>query len=500
MKIRIIKENITTIKGESLIIPLFEEKERRPKFFKIIDKKLNNTINILIKKGYFRSKLHEIYLLPTYGKIGAENVILVGLGKKKEFFLQNIFQILGTVGLYIKKIKFKNTILPIYEPFLSYLTKKDLVKIYTQELFYAKYSYNKYKSEKEKDVLEEIIFLNDNTRELTTLKKEIRLGTIIGESSNFARDLSNAPSNEMTPAALAGEAMKISKKYGMKCTNFGLEQIKKMNMGAFYAVAKGSRNSAKLIVIKYNKGRRNQKPIIIVGKGITFDSGGISIKPGKDMEKMKYDMAGAAAVLGTLRAVAELSLPINITGIIPATENLPSGNAYKPGDILKTFSGKTIEVINTDAEGRLILADALAYAEKFNPSSIIDIATLTGSCVVALGYHASGIIGNKKELIEEIIKAGEYSGERVWEFPLWKDYFSQIKSDNADIKNTGGRAGGTITAAAFLNNFINEKTPWIHLDIAGTAWIEDSRPYIQKGATGVGVKLLIQLILNRLKK
>jgi len=500
MKIRIIKEDITVIKGESLIIPLFEEKEKRPKFFKIIDKKLNNTIIKLIKKGYFRSKLHEIYLLPTYSKIGAENVILIGLGKKKEFFLQNIFQILGTVGLYIKKIKFKNTILPIYEPFLSYLPKKDLVKIFTQELFYAKYSYNKYKSEKEKDGLEEIIFLNDNTRELTTLKKEAKMGIIIGESSNFARDLSNAPSNEMTPAVLAGEAMKISKKYGMKCTNFGLKQIKKMNMGAFYAVAKGSRNPAKLIVIKYNAGKRNQKPIIIVGKGITFDSGGISIKPGKDMEKMKYDMAGAAAVLGTLRAAAEMSLPINMIGIIPATENLPSGNAYKPGDILKTFSGKTIEVINTDAEGRLILADALAYAENFNPSLIIDLATLTGACVVALGYHASGIIGNKKELIEEIIKAGEYSSERVWELPLWKDYFSQIKSDNADIKNTGGRAGGTITAAAFLNNFINDKTPWVHLDIAGTAWIEDSRPYIQRGATGVGVKLLIQLILNRLKK
>ncbi|NVM03016.1 MAG: leucyl aminopeptidase [Candidatus Helarchaeota archaeon] len=500
MKVRIVKEDIHTIKGESLIIPSFEEKKNRPKFFDIIDKKLDNAINKIIKKNYFKGKLHEIYLLPTYGKIGAENVVLVGLGKKKEFSLQNIFQILGTVGLYIKKIKFRNTILPIYEPFLPYSAKKDLVKIFVQELLYAKYSYNKYKSEKEKDGLEEIILLNDNTREIPALKKEAKLGVTTGESTNFARELSNAPSNEMTPAVLAGEAVKISKKYGIKCTTFGLEQIKKMNMGAFYAVAKGSRNPAKLIVVKYNAGKRNQKPIIIVGKGITFDSGGISIKPGKDMDKMKYDMAGAAAVLGTIRAVAEMNLPVNITGIIPATENLPSGNAYKPGDILKTISGKTIEVINTDAEGRLILADALAYAEKFNPSLIIDLATLTGACVVALGYYASGIIGNKKELIEEITKAGEYSGERVWELPLWKDYFNQIKSDNADMKNTGGSPGGTITAAAFLNNFINEKIPWVHIDIAGTAWIEDSRPYIQKGATGVGVKLLIQFILSRLKK
>jgi leucyl aminopeptidase len=497
MKIRIIKEDIKKLKGESIIVPVFEEKENIPSFFNIINSLMDGALDKIFKKNYFKSKLNEIYLLPTYGKIGIENIVLVGLGKKKEFSLQNIFQIIGIIGLFLKKSRFKSAIFPIYEPFLSFLPKKDLSKVLSQEIFYANYSYNKYKSEKEKDVLEEILFLNDNKDELKEIQKEIEIGRIIGESSNYARNLSDAPSNEVTPITLAKEAVKISKKYRMKCNVYNLQQIKKMKMGAFYAVAKGSRNPARLIVINYNGAKYNQNPIVIIGKGITFDSGGISIKQSQDMEKMKYDMAGAGAVLGTIRAVGEMKLPINLVGIIPATENLPSGNAYKPGDILKTLSGKTIEVISTDAEGRLILADAISYADKFKPSAIIDLATLTGACVVALGYHASGVIGNNKELIDEILKAGECSGERVWELPMWKDYFEQIKSDIADIKNTGGKAGGTITAAAFLNKFVNEETPWIHIDIAGTAYVEDSRPYIIKGGTGVGVKLLIQFIMNR---
>ncbi len=499
MRIKIIKEDIIKAKGESLIIPLFEEKAKRPKFLKTIDSILDNTIGKIIKKGYFKGKLHEIYLLPTYGKIGSENIILVGLGKEKEFILQNIFQIVGTIGQYIKKTKFKNAILPVYNLSLPFLSKGELIRILSQEFVSAAYSFNKYKSEKEDNNIKEIIFINDTSREFSTLKKEINSGIVIGESSNFARDLSNAPPNEMTPLILAKEAKMMSKKYKINCRVLGPEQIKRMKMGAFYAVAKGSRNPARLIVIKYNGGKVNQKPIIIIGKGITFDSGGISIKPSKDMDKMKHDMSGASTVLGTLKGVSELKLPINLIGIVPSTENLPGGNAYKPGDILKTYSGKTIEVLNTDAEGRLILADALSYGEKLKPSLIIDFATLTGACVVALGYHASAVLGNKKELIDEIIQAGENSGERVWKMPLWKDYFTYIKSDVADIKNTGGGGGGTITAAAFLNNFINEKTSWAHIDIAGTAWVEDTRPYVPKGATGVGVKLMIQFILNRLK-
>ncbi len=498
MKIKLMKEDIVKVKSESLIIPLFEEKLKRPKFLKIIDLKLNNEISKIIKRKYFKCKLQEIYLLPTYGKIGAENVILVGLGKEKEFVQQYIFQLIGTIGQYLKKVNFKNTILPLYDLSLPFLSKKEQVRIFAQEFVSANYSFDKYKSEKEDSNFKEIIFLNDSRQEIAMLKKEINSGLIIGEASNFARELSNLPSNELTPAILAEEAKKSSKKFGMKCTTFGLPQIKSMNMGAFYAVAKGSKNPAKLIIIKYNKGKRGRKPIIIVGKGITFDSGGISIKPGKDMDLMKHDMSGAAAVLGILEGAARLKLPVNLIGIVPATENLPGGNAFKPGDILKTYSGKTIEVLNTDAEGRLILADALAYGKKFNPSLIIDLATLTGACVVALGQYATGVLGNKKELLDEIINAGEGSGERVWELPLWKDYFKHIKSDVADIKNIGGGGGGTITAAAFLNNFVDEKTPWAHLDIAGTAWIENSRPYAPKGATGVGVKLLIQFILNRL--
>ena len=498
MNIKLIKENIDSVKTEALVIPMFEEKTNRPSAYKIINNKMGKALDIICKKKYFKGKLHETYGIPTFGKTSAEHIILIGLGKKKDFLPHTLYQITGTIMNQLKKMSLKTAVLPIYEPFLENTTKKEFVRICAQELQYAHYSYDTYKSEKDKINLKEISFLDNTTKEWNTLKREIKSSTAIAESANFARDLSNAPSNEVTPAKLAQEAKNIAKKYQMQCRVLTLEQANKMNMGAFYAVAKGSNNPAKFIIIKHSKGR--QKPIVIIGKGITFDSGGISIKPGKDMDKMKHDMAGAASVLGIMRAVASLNLPVNVIGIAPAAENLPGGNAFKPGDILKAYNGKTIEVLNTDAEGRLILADALAYADKLNPEAVIDMATLTGACVVALGYHASGIMGNDNNLLEEIKKAGESAGERVWELPMWQDYFKQIKSDIADVKNTGGGTAGAITAAAFLKSFIKDTTPWVHIDIAGTAWIEDARPYIQKGATGIGVKLIMHYLLNKLNK
>ncbi|MFC1558134.1 leucyl aminopeptidase [candidate division KSB1 bacterium] len=500
MNIKLIKENIASVKTDALIIPMFEEKANRPSAYKIINNKMENALDLICKKKYFKGKLHETYSIHTFEKINAEHIILVGLGKKKDFLHHTMYQITGTIMNQLKKMSLRTAHLPIYEFFPENITKKEFVRICAQELQYAHYSYDTYKSEKDKINLKEISFLDNTTKEWDTLKKEIKISTAIAESANFARDLSNAPSNEATPARLAQEAKNISNKYKMKCTVLSLEQANKMKMGAFYAVAKGSKNPAKFIIIKHSKGKQNQKPIVIIGKGITFDSGGISIKPSKDMDKMKHDMAGAASVLGIMRALGSLNLPVNVVGIAPATENLPGGNAYKPGDILKTYSGKTIEVLNTDAEGRLVLADALAYADKLNPEAVIDMATLTGACVVALGYHASGIMGNNNNLLEEIKKAGESSGERVWELPMWQDYLIQIKSDIADVKNTGGGTAGAITAGAFLKSFVKDNTPWIHIDIAGTAWVEDARPYIKKGATGIGVKLIMHYLLNKLNK
>jgi len=264
-------------------------------------------------------------------------------------------------------------------------------------------------------------------------------------------------------------------------------------MQAFLGVARGSDEPAKFIILEYCGAKRGESPIVLIGKGLTFDSGGISIKPSENMEEMKSDMAGGAAVMGAIMAASELGLPLNVIGLVPATENLPGGCALKPGDILKSLSGQTIEVVNTDAEGRLILADALTYAQRYKPAAVIDLATLTGACKIALGDHVIGIFGQDGPLKEKVRTAGEQTGERVWELPLWEDYHELIKSDVADLKNTGGRAGGAITAAAFLSKFVGD-FPWVHLDIAGPAWLAKDKPYTPKGATGVGVRLLVQCL------
>jgi leucyl aminopeptidase len=269
--------------------------------------------------------------------------------------------------------------------------------------------------------------------------------------------------------------------------------MEKIGMGAILGVARGSLEPPRFIILEYGRARKGRRPIVLVGKSITFDSGGISLKPSEKMEQMKDDMSGGAAVLGALRAIAQLKLPLHVVGLLPATENMPSGTAIKPGDILKSLSGKTIEVINTDAEGRLCLADALTYAARYKPEAIIDLATLTGACVVALGNYAIGVMSRSPELMERIKRAGERSGERVWELPLWEEYNEQIKSDIADLKNVGGRGAGSITAGLFLHKFVGDY-PWVHLDIAGTAWIETDRPYCPKGATGVGVRLLVEYL------
>ena len=296
----------------------------------------------------------------------------------------------------------------------------------------------------------------------------------------------------MTPRVLAEKAQQIAKDHSLEIQIIEVNQAEAMGMGAFVAVAKGSQEPGKFIILEYNKGK-DLDTIALVGKGITFDSGGISIKPSENMDRMKDDMSGAAAVLATLEAASKLQLPLHLVGLMPATENLPSGKAYKPGDILKTLSGQTVEVISTDAEGRLILSDALTYSLRYQPKAIIDLATLTGACVIALGDYTVGLFGNDEELLKRIEEASARTNEKVWRMPLWEEYFEYLKSDVADFKNVGTRAAGAIIGGIFLSKFI-EKTPWAHLDIAGPASIEKERPYIPRGGTGVGVRLLIQLL------
>jgi leucyl aminopeptidase len=330
-------------------------------------------------------------------------------------------------------------------------------------------------------------------------KPTAALKTVLGQTAAtthgmaLTKELGNLPGNICTPTYLAAKALALGKEHkSIKTTVLDEKAMQKLGMGSFLSVTRGSEQPAKLITLEYYGAARTQKPIVLVGKGITFDSGGISLKPGPEMDEMKYDMCGAASVLGTLQAIAEMGLKLNVVGVIPTCENLPSGRATKPGDIVTSMSGQTIEILNTDAEGRLILCDALTYSKKFNPDTVIDIATLTGACVIALGHVASGMFSNEDKLAKELLAAGEQSHDRIWQLPLWEDYQPLLDSNFADMANIGGRAGGTITAACFLARFTKEYR-WAHLDIAGTAWLSGKK----KGATGRPVPLLTQYLINR---
>jgi leucyl aminopeptidase len=312
---------------------------------------------------------------------------------------------------------------------------------------------------------------------------------------NLAKDLGNLPPNVCTPTYLADQAKDMGKAYGFDVQILDRDELQKLGMGSFLGVAQGSVQPPKLIVMQHLKGKKSDKPVVLVGKGITFDTGGISIKPSAEMDEMKYDMCGAASVFGTFKAIAEMDLPLNVVGIVPACENMPDGNAIRPGDVLTSMAGITIEVLNTDAEGRLILCDALTYAEQFEPAAVVDIATLTGACVIALGHHATGLFSNQDQLAHELKEAGESSLDRAWHMPLWEDYQPQLDSNFADIANIGGRAGGSITAACFLSRFA-KKFDWAHLDVAGTAWKSGK----EKGSTGRPVPLLTEFLKARAKQ
>lgn len=323
-------------------------------------------------------------------------------------------------------------------------------------------------------------------------KRALAQGLAIAEGVKMAKDLGNLPGNVCTPTYLGKQAKQLAKDYGFKVDVLNRTQIEKLGMGAFLGVAQGSDEPMRLIVLQHKNGPKNQKPVALVGKGITFDTGGISLKPGSEMDEMKYDMCGAASVLGTFKTIGELNLPINAVAIIPTCDNMPSGKALKPGDIVTSMSGQTIEVLNTDAEGRLVLCDALTYAEKFKPSTVVDVATLTGACVIALGQHASAVYSHQDALAEELLEAGKLANDRAWRMPLWDDYQPQLDSNFADMANIGGRPAGSITAACFLSRFAKQYD-WAHLDIAGTAWKSGKA----KGGTGRPVPLLSTFLINR---
>ncbi len=492
MKFRVEKGRPEKYPCELLLVFSFESPEQLEGPIQSVDLDWKGSISTLIKQGDFKGELFECHLLHTQGALSAQRVLLTGLGKKGEFNLEKWRGAASKAGQFVRNAGIKQLAFPI-EKFDGY-SEEELAESFVTGLLLGVYQFNKFKTlEREKiKEIEEIILVAEKNTEVKLIDDGQRAGQIISEAVYLARDLVNGPSNEVTPSFLAEKAKRIAKDYEMAIQVLEVGETESMGMGAFVAVAKGSQEPGKFIVLEYNKGR-GLDTIALVGKGITFDSGGISIKPSENMERMKDDMSGAAAVLATLQAASKLRLPLHLVGIMPATENLPSGKAYKPGDILKTLSGQTVEVISTDAEGRLILSDALTYSARYQPKAIIDLATLTGACVIALGDYVTGVFGNDDVLLKRVEEASSKTGEKAWRLPLWDEYLEYLKSDSADFRNVGTRAAGAIIGAIFLSKFVG-KIPWVHLDIAGPASIEKERPYIPRGGTGAGVRLLIQML------
>lgn len=492
MDIRVEKGKAEKYPCELLLLFSFESPEPLEGPVQKVDEEWMGFISNLIKQGDFKGELFQRQLLYTQGALPAKRVLLTGLGKRGEFDLEKWRGASSKAGQFIRDAGIKQFVFPVKK--IDGFPEEELAESFVTGFLLGTYQFNAFKTLERKKIkeIDGVILLGEIAEEMTGIQEGLRKGKIISESVNLARDLANAPSNQVTPAALAEKAKEIAKDRIIEVQVLEVSDAEALGMGAFVAVAKGSQEPGKFIVLEYNKGK-GLDTIALVGKGITFDSGGISIKPAEKMEQMKADMSGAAAVLATLEAISKLRIPLHVVGIIPATENLPSGKAYKPGDVLKTLSGQTVEVISTDAEGRLTLSDALTYSLRFQPKAIIDLATLTGACVIALGDYVTGLFGNDESLLKRIEGASEKSGEKVWRLPLWDEYFEYLKSDVADFKNVGTRAAGATIGAIFLSKFV-EKMPWVHLDIAGPAFIEKERPYVPKGGTGVGVRLLVQML------
>ena len=492
MEIRVEQGRAEKYPCELLLLFSFEFPEPLEGPIKSVDLEWKGFISSLMNQGDFKGELFERKLFYTQGALPAKRVLLTGLGKKGEFDLDKWRGASSKAGQYIRDAGIKQFALQIKK--FDGFSEEGLAESYITGLLLGTYQYNELKTLEREKIKEigEVILLGDKTGELKSLNNGTGTGRIIAEGVCMARDLVNGPSNKITPTLLSEKAQQIAKDHGMELQVLEVSQAEAMGMGAYTAVAKGSQEPGKFIVLEYNKGK-GLDTIALVGKGITFDSGGISIKPSEGMDRMKDDMSGAAAVLATMQAASKLQIPLHLVGVIPATENLPSGKAYKPGDVLKTLSGQTVEVISTDAEGRLILSDALTYSLRYQPKAIIDLATLTGACVIALGDYVIGLFGNDEPLLKRIQDSSEKTGEKVWRLPLWDEYFDYLKSDVADFKNVGTRAAGAIIGGIFLSKF-TEKIPWVHLDIAGPASIEKERSYVPKGGTGVGVRLLVQLL------
>jgi len=481
-----------------IVVGVFEPR-RLSSAARTIDQASNKFLSNLVRRGDIEGKLGQTLLLHNVPGTLADRVLLIGCGKERELGDTQYRRIITTMAQSLNDTGSMEAV--CYLPELNVKGRDVRWKVQQAVMTVrdALYRFEQLKSKKEsaRRPLRKVVLGVPTRRDLTAGEEAVEIGQAVADGVAAAKELANLPPNLCTPTYLAEQAQELSKKYkSLRVQILDEADMEKLGMGVLLSVAQGSAQPAKLIIMEYRRGKKEEKPVALVGKGVTFDTGGISIKPAQAMDEMKYDMCGAASVFGAVTAVAELNLPMNLIGIVPATENMPGGEATRPGDIYTSMSGQTVEILNTDAEGRLILCDALTYCEQYEPEAVVDIATLTGACIVALGKHASGLMGNHQALINDLLAAGRTVGDPAWQLPMWDEYQQALDSPFADMANVGGgREAGTITAACFLSRF-TKKFHWAHLDIAGTAWLTGK----EKGATGRPVPLLVQYLLDRINE
>jgi leucyl aminopeptidase len=489
MRVEATAGGFTDVDVQALAVAVFQDEKADKGILEELDRLCGGLVKSVIDGEELKGKEGETVLLHLAGD---RRLLLVGVGDKSDYPLGKVSQMAGTAARFLRNRNVKSIgLAPRAEGDVE-----DVAAATVEGAYIGAFEPDKYRTvDKEKRQIERLVVIMPDA-DSSALQRGAERGRLIGEAVNYTRDLANEPGAYMTPTIMAERAQDLAKEFGLTIDVLDEARMENEGMGSLLSVSRGSEEPAFLIILKYEpaKASSDDKSLLaLVGKGITFDSGGISLKPGENMELMKYDMTGGATVMGVMRAIAQLKPSIPVLGVVPCSENLPSGKATKPGDVVRAMTGKTIEIINTDAEGRLILADAIAYAKKLGATQVIDMATLTGAVSIALGDVNAAILGTDQTLIDEVIAAGREVGEKFWQLPLDKEYSKQIKSDIADIKNVGGRKGGTITAAAFLKEFADGLS-WAHLDIAGTAWGDDAKPYRAKGPTGIAVRTLINIV------
>ena len=497
MEVKATVGDVTSLETGALIVNLFEGVKQPGGATGAVDSALDGAISSLIKDGEIKGKKGELTLVHTLGKMPAARVIVVGLGKQDNFSRHVVRSVAAESARLVRRLGVRKAATIAHGAGIGGMDPGESAQAIAEGAYMGLYTFTRYKSNGDNGPeLDELLVVERDKGKIAGLQAGIDKGRILAESANIARDLGNEPANVLTPTEMAERAGQVAKEAGLGFTALDRPQMEEMGMGALLAVAAGSNRPPRFIVMRYNGDPSNESNnIALCGKGITFDSGGISIKPAEGMGAMKGDMAGGASVIGAMNAIARLKPKINVMGVVPATENMSGGSAIHPGDVIRTMSGKTFEIISTDAEGRMVLADAVAYAKQHGQNRIVDVATLTGAATIALGNDISVVMGNDQGLVDGIIRSGETTGERFWQLPMLEEHRDLIKSDIADMKNSGGRPAGSITGGYFIRE-IAEDTPWAHLDIAGTARTDKVRGHIVKGHTGIPVRTLVDLVLN----